>query len=85
MFPYMTHLVCDFVFFSINLNKLTFFFIEFRNLKEFNKSLLYLCVTGPNAVEFIINHAEVSIAFVQQSKIPSVSSILFLGAHSFTF
>ncbi|CAK8575758.1 unnamed protein product [Lathyrus sativus] len=31
---------------------------------------------GPNAVEFIINHAEVSIAFVQQSKIPSVLSCL---------
>ncbi|KAL5162234.1 Long chain acyl-CoA synthetase 2 [Glycine soja] len=27
---------------------------------------------GPNAVEFIINHAEVSIAFVQEKKIPSV-------------
>lgn len=36
-------------------------------------------------MEFIINHAEVSIAFVQQSKIPSVSFILFLGAQSFTF
>lgn len=31
---------------------------------------------GPNAVEFIINHAEVSIAFVQQSKIPSILSCL---------
>ncbi|KAL5169205.1 Long chain acyl-CoA synthetase 2 [Glycine soja] len=31
---------------------------------------------GPNAVEFIINHAEVSIAFVQDSKIPSVLSCL---------
>ncbi|XP_072974428.1 probable CoA ligase CCL6 [Typha angustifolia] len=27
---------------------------------------------GPNAVEFIICHAEISIAFVQESKIPSV-------------
>ncbi|XLS92164.1 hypothetical protein HN51_068172 [Arachis hypogaea] len=26
---------------------------------------------GPNAVEFIINHAQVSIAFVQENKIPS--------------
>ena len=32
------------------------------------------CLTGPNAVEFIINHAEVSIAFVQEKKIPSVCS-----------
>ncbi|KAK2435618.1 long chain acyl-CoA synthetase [Trifolium repens] len=31
---------------------------------------------GPNAVEFIINHAEVSIAFVQQSKIASILSCL---------
>ncbi|XP_020218242.1 long chain acyl-CoA synthetase 2 [Cajanus cajan] len=31
---------------------------------------------GPNAVEFIINHAEVSIAFVQDNKIPSVLSCL---------
>ncbi|XP_014494519.1 long chain acyl-CoA synthetase 2 isoform X1 [Vigna radiata var. radiata] len=31
---------------------------------------------GPNAVEFIINHAEVSMAFVQDSKIPSVLSCL---------
>ncbi|KAK7341532.1 hypothetical protein VNO80_24464 [Phaseolus coccineus] len=31
---------------------------------------------GANAVEFIINHAEVSIAFVQDSKIPSVLSCL---------
>ncbi|KAK7348976.1 hypothetical protein VNO80_23778 [Phaseolus coccineus] len=31
---------------------------------------------GPNAVEFIINHAEVSIAFVQEKKIPSVLSCL---------
>ncbi|OWM83770.1 hypothetical protein CDL15_Pgr004201 [Punica granatum] len=29
---------------------------------------------GPNAVEFILNHAEVSIAFVQTSKIPAGSS-----------
>lgn len=29
---------------------------------------------GANAVEFIINHAEVSIAFVQENKVPSVSS-----------
>jgi len=32
------------------------------------------CLPGPNAVEFIINHAEVSIAFVQEKKIPSVCS-----------
>ncbi|RDX94133.1 Long chain acyl-CoA synthetase 2, partial [Mucuna pruriens] len=38
---------------------------------------------GPDAVEFIINHAEVSIAFVQDNKIPSVSSIIFLGAQPF--
>lgn len=31
---------------------------------------------GPNAVEFIINHAEVSIAFVQENKIPAVLSCL---------
>ncbi|XP_062188440.1 probable CoA ligase CCL6 [Phragmites australis] len=28
---------------------------------------------GPNAVEFILDHAEISIAFVQESKIKSVS------------
>ncbi|KAK3195595.1 hypothetical protein Dsin_026905 [Dipteronia sinensis] len=31
---------------------------------------------GPNAVEFIINHAEVSIAFVQENKIPAILSCL---------
>ncbi|CAN6544197.1 unnamed protein product [Malus baccata var. baccata] len=31
---------------------------------------------GANAVEFIINHAEVSIAFVQDNKLPSVLSCL---------
>ncbi|MED6168364.1 eukaryotic long-chain fatty acid CoA synthetase (LC-FACS) [Stylosanthes scabra] len=31
---------------------------------------------GPNAVEFIINHAQVSIAFVQENKIPSILSCL---------
>ncbi|KAL5101208.1 hypothetical protein RYX36_005535, partial [Vicia faba] len=31
---------------------------------------------GPNAVEFIINHAEVSIAFVQENKIASILSCL---------
>ncbi|PKI47506.1 hypothetical protein CRG98_032096 [Punica granatum] len=31
---------------------------------------------GPNAVEFILNHAEVSIAFVQTSKIPAILSCL---------
>jgi len=36
--------------------------------------VLGLCLPGPNAVEFIINHAEVSIAFVQEKKIPSVCS-----------
>eukprot|EP00256_Glycine_max_P041921 XP_006592120.1 long chain acyl-CoA synthetase 2 isoform X2 [Glycine max] len=34
------------------------------------------CNGGPNAVEFIINHAEVSIAFVQDNKFPSVLSCL---------
>ncbi|CAJ2661585.1 unnamed protein product [Trifolium pratense] len=29
---------------------------------------------GPYAVEFIINHAEVSIAFLQENKIPSVTT-----------
>jgi long-chain acyl-CoA synthetase len=38
---------------------------------------IYFCLTGPNAVEFIINHAEVSIAFVQENKIPSVCSSSF--------
>lgn len=39
-------------------------------------ALINLCLrlTGPNAVEFIINHAEVSIAFVQENKIASVCS-----------
>ncbi|KAG4906218.1 hypothetical protein JHK82_054852 [Glycine max] len=37
---------------------------------------LGLYLPGPNAVEFIINHAEVSIAFVQEKKIPSVLSCL---------
>ncbi|PRQ23426.1 putative long-chain-fatty-acid--CoA ligase [Rosa chinensis] len=31
---------------------------------------------GANAVEFIINRAEVSIAFVQENKIPAIISIL---------
>lgn len=31
---------------------------------------------GPNAVEFIINHAEVSIAFVQENKLSSILSCL---------
>ncbi|KAL6213510.1 hypothetical protein ACLB2K_012957 [Fragaria x ananassa] len=31
---------------------------------------------GANAVEFIINHAEVSIAFVQENKIPAIISCL---------
>ncbi|KAJ0076772.1 hypothetical protein Patl1_36299 [Pistacia atlantica] len=31
---------------------------------------------GANAVEFIINHAEVSIAFVQENKIPAILSCL---------
>lgn len=31
---------------------------------------------GANAVEFIINHAEVSVAFVQENKIPSILSCL---------
>ncbi|CDO97106.1 unnamed protein product [Coffea canephora] len=31
---------------------------------------------GPNAVEFIINHAEVSIAFVQESKMPAILKCL---------
>ncbi|KAL5074415.1 hypothetical protein RYX36_013399 [Vicia faba] len=39
---------------------------------------LCLRLTGPNAVEFIINHAEVSIAFVQENKIASILSCLGL-------
>lgn len=41
-------------------------------------ALINLCLflTGPNAVEFIINHAEVSIAFVQENKIPQILSCL---------
>ncbi|XP_027361388.1 long chain acyl-CoA synthetase 2-like isoform X1 [Abrus precatorius] len=31
---------------------------------------------GPNAVEYIINHAEISIAFAQEKKIPSILSCL---------
>lgn len=31
---------------------------------------------GPNAIEFIINHAEVSLVFVQENKIPSILSCL---------
>lgn len=31
---------------------------------------------GPNAVEFVINHAEVSIAFIQESKIPAMLTCL---------
>ncbi|KAL5562569.1 hypothetical protein UlMin_032316 [Ulmus minor] len=31
---------------------------------------------GPNAVEFIVNHAEVSLAFVQENKIPAILSCL---------
>ncbi|GER49858.1 long-chain-fatty-acid CoA ligase [Striga asiatica] len=31
---------------------------------------------GPNAVEFIINHAEVSLAFVQECKLPSILTCL---------
>lgn len=27
---------------------------------------------GANAIEFIINHADISIAFVQESKLPAV-------------
>lgn len=30
-------------------------------------------ISGANAVEFIINHAEVSVAFVQENKLPAVS------------
>lgn len=33
-------------------------------------------------MEFIINHAEVSIVFVQEKKISSVSSLLFVGPWS---
>ncbi|KAJ9537784.1 hypothetical protein OSB04_030517 [Centaurea solstitialis] len=32
---------------------------------------------GANAVEFIINHAEISIVFVQESKLPAVSIVSF--------
>ncbi|RYR70079.1 hypothetical protein Ahy_A03g016594 isoform B [Arachis hypogaea] len=40
---------------------------------------------GPNAVEFIINHAQVSIAFVQENKIPSCSSNLKSMSNDSTF
>lgn len=35
-----------------------------------------MCFTGAGAVEFIINHAEVSIAFVEENKISEVFAIL---------
>lgn len=41
-------------------------------------------IAGANAVEFIINHAEVSITFAQESKIPAVYS-LFLIFYAFLF
>uniref|UniRef100_A0A2N9FY86 AMP-dependent synthetase/ligase domain-containing protein n=1 Tax=Fagus sylvatica TaxID=28930 RepID=A0A2N9FY86_FAGSY len=37
---------------------------------------------GANAVEFIINHAEVSIAFVQENKIPAVAIVSFSNISS---
>ncbi|KAL5080847.1 hypothetical protein RYX36_009268 [Vicia faba] len=42
---------------------------------------------GPNAVEFIINHAEVSIAFVQENKIASapLRPLVLGGDHSISF
>jgi len=91
----MTPWVCVLFLFQIILSVLLSFFSKPK--KEL-KSLLHvfcthvviqldmplnLCATGANAVEFIINHAEVSIAFVQDSKIPSVSSIIFLVHKSF--
>ena len=39
-----------------------------------DKFIWFYFVVGANAVEFIINHAEVSIAFVQENKLPAVSS-----------
>ncbi|KAL5073628.1 hypothetical protein RYX36_012612 [Vicia faba] len=37
---------------------------------------------GPNAVEFIINHAEVSIAFVQENKIASIAVTMSVHQYS---
>lgn len=91
MFHYMTPWVCVLFLFQIILNVFAFICSNQRKkLKSlscvsfafilsssWNVSLNF-SLTGPNAVEFIINHAEVSMAFVQDSKIPSVSSIVFL-------
>ena len=33
---------------------------------------ILICWLGAGAVEFVINHAEVSIAFVEETKIPEV-------------
>jgi hypothetical protein len=56
--------------------------LSFFNKSQFNSRLTCWILTykrflpnkGPNAVEFIINHAEVSLAFVHESKLSSVSS-----------
>jgi hypothetical protein len=34
-----------------------------------------LCIEGAEAVEFIVNHAEVSIAFAQGTKLPLVLTV----------
>ena len=66
MFHFMTHLV--------NHHEILGNFLPFSFNIVFIGLMFFTCNTGPNAVEFIINHAEVSIAFVQENKIPSVSS-----------
>ncbi|PRQ23414.1 putative CDP-diacylglycerol--inositol 3-phosphatidyltransferase, Long-chain-fatty-acid--CoA ligase [Rosa chinensis] len=38
-----------------------------------------------NAVDFIINHAEVSIAFVQENKLPAHSKAEELGVSCFSW
>jgi hypothetical protein len=53
------------------------FIKKYRTPVELSNELInfdrvVLLITGATAVEFIINHAEVSIAFVQENKIPAV-------------
>lgn len=40
--------------------------------------MLFYFVKGANAIEFIVNHAEVSLVFVQENKIPAVSCYSFI-------
>lgn len=50
------------------------------------KSVAFSCIAGANAIEFIIKHAEVSIAFVQENKIDYVHKHCFsLSAIFFAF